>query len=328
MKQTAILPLLAALLLATACTKIIEFNGEETEPIPVLTSMPETDSTLYVRLTYSSFFLERNIFRAINNADFSVELNGSEPNALFTLQDSGYYRSSLILHENDTLTLHVSIPGHDKITAGCRVPYRPVISNLTATPDIHFDTIIYYDHDYDSTTPVYIYGEIDFSFLLHDRPGNNEYYMLRAYSNNSTNEELPRFSISVDDNIIFDMNPVEDYFDIGINPDFSHGEEVFFTDQRINGQNHTIHGNVQVYYQTYHNNTDIHLEICTLSRDTYLYYITKKSQDENGSILDFISEPVQIHSNIEGGIGILGPKSITHHKLYTLSDSITPHTTK
>ena len=89
MKKTTIIPLIATLLLTASCTKVLEFDGTETESKPVLISQPEADSTLNVRLTYSRFFLSRNEFKPIDNATFRAELNGSPVSTNFSYDDNG-----------------------------------------------------------------------------------------------------------------------------------------------------------------------------------------------------------------------------------------------
>ena len=56
------------------------------------------------------------------------------------------------------------------------------------------------------------------------------------------------------------------------------------------------------------------LEVVSLSRDHYLYQATKESYNGD-AILDFFTEPVQIHSNIQGGIGIFGVASKSRIKV-------------
>ena len=56
-------------------------------------------------------------------------------------------------------------------------------------------------------------------------------------------------------------------------------------------------------------NETLFLEITSLSRDTYLYTVTKEDQRGGSSIMGFLSEPVRIHSNVKGGLGILGAKA-------------------
>lgn len=310
MKHLTIIPLIAALLLTVSCTKVLEFDGTETEPMPVLISLPEADSTLSLRLTFSRFFLNRNSYKPIDNATFRTELNGTSVSANLTYDDNGIYRSNLILHENDTLTLHVSIPDQKEITAGCRVPARPNISDLSSTINIHYDTS-YYDW-IDSTFSVYTYGDIDISFRLHDPAGQSNYYMLQAYTIDSTTGDRIYLDNIIDDNILFDTVANEYSLDLGGSTDLSEGYQTFFTDERINGKDHTI----KVHIDTYGNfNGDIYLDICALSRDAYLYHVTLINQENSDDIMGFLSEPVQIHTNIQNGIGILGASTPLRIKL-------------
>ena len=306
MKKTTIIPLIAALLLTASCTKVLEFDGTETESLPVLISQPESDSTLNVRLTYSRFFLSRNEFKPIDNATFHAELNGSPVSTNFSYDDNGLYHSNLTLHENDTLTLHVIIPDKGEMTAGCRMPNRPQTSDLTIDPNVEIYSYPEYEHPWITHTS--IEGNVDFHFKLHDPDGQNNYYMIRAYLYNETRGTKDYLYLNIDDNLLFDANTADDYFDLDISQNFSEGTQILFTDERINGHTHTINGSINwIHYQD--NEATLHLEISSLSRDNYLFTVTKQSQSNGGDILGFVSEPVRIHTNVKGGIGILGGKS-------------------
>ena len=50
--------------------------------------------------------------------------------------------------------------------------------------------------------------------------------------------------------------------------------------------------------------------MCSISRDTYLYHTTLQAQQNTGGIATF-SEPVRIHCNVNGGIGLLGAIAVT-----------------
>ena len=306
MKKTTIIPLIAALLLTASCTKVLEFDGTETESMPVLISQPEADSTLNVRLTYSRFFLSRNEFKPIDNATFRVELNGSPVSTNFSYDDYGLYHSDLILRENDTLTLHVIVPDKGEMTAGCRMPNRPQTSDLTIDPNV--ETYSYPDWPDTSIIHTSIEGNADFHFKLHDPAGQNNYYMIRAYLYNETRGTKDYLDLKMNDDLIFDGNATDDYFDLDFSENFSEGTQILFSDERINGHTHTINGTINwIHYQD--NEATLHLEISSLSRDNYLFTVTKQSQSNGGDILGFVSEPVRIHTNVEGGIGILGGKS-------------------
>ena len=306
MKTTTIIPILAALTLASACTKTIEFSGKETASLPVLISQAEADCTLNARLTYSRFFLDNSPFKIIDNASFHAELNGTSVSPNFTHVNQGLYNSDLALHENDTLTLRVIVPDKGELTAGCRIPTRPQISDFTFTPEVTIET--YPDYQHPEIIYTNIEGKVKFKFQLHDPAGQNNCYMIRAYLVDAKLKNKHFLNLQVTDNIIFDANTTDDYFDLDITTDYSSGSQVLFTDERINGHNHTISGSIP--YLSYDaGNETLFLEITSLSRDTYLYTVTKENQQSGSSIMGFLSEPVRIHSNVKGGLGILGAKA-------------------
>ena len=51
------------------------------------------------------------------------------------------------------------------------------------------------------------------------------------------------------------------------------------------------------------------IEVYAISRDQYLYNKTLNAANNYDGFMQVISEPVQVHTNIEGGIGILGASS-------------------
>lgn len=314
MKKITIIPLLAALLLTTACTKVLEFDGDETESQPVLISHIEADSLMTLRLSYSRFFLSTKPYQAIDNAVIHADINGTNTSGQFTYQDNGIYRSNFPLHENDTITLRISIPDKGEITAGCRVPQRPVVDDITVTPEYTIDTS-YYNY-IDQTFSASAYGDINFSFQLHDPAAPGNCYMVRAYSIDSATGERHEQYIYLNDNILYDEDVANDYLDIGSGTDYSSGRQAYFTDERINGTAHTVQGHINFSSR---NSATFYLEICSISRDDYLFYITLHSQQNSDDVLGFVSEPVQIHSNVEGGIGILGAMSPRHIELYKLT---------
>lgn len=322
MKTNSIISILAVLILATACTKTIEFSGKETESIPVLISQAEADSTLNVRLTYSRFFLNDSPFKIIDNASFHAELNGTPISPNFTHVNQGLYNSDLTLRENDTLTLRVIVPDKGELTAGSRIPTRPQISDFTLIPEVRIDT--YPDYQHPEIIYTNIEGRVKFKFQLHDPAGQNNCYMIRAYLVDAKLKNKHFLNLQVTDNIIFDATSTEDFFDLDITTDYSRGSQVLFTDERINGHNHTISGSIpDLSYEAGHET--LFLEITSLSRDTYLYTVTKENQRSGSSILGFLSEPVRIHSNVKGGIGILGAKASINLQLDINTSDTTRH---
>lgn len=290
------------------CTKQIEFTGEETDPMPVVVSFPEADSTFNVRLSYSRFFLTRDDFAPINDASFSFEVNGNTPNIAVERTDEGVYHVPMALAAGDTMTMHLTIPGKKELTAGCRVPQAPEVTDVEVEPNIVIDTFWWQRNYADSTVKLTASGNASFKLVLHDPASRGNYYAVRAYAIDSATGSRKSLNVSISDDLLYDVNVADEIIEIA-STDLSYGKQALFTDERINGQNHTLEGEVYLY-SNYDDSFDstftLQLQVCTITRDVYLYWATLKSQqDADGDFL-FMTEPVQIHTNVTGGIGILG----------------------
>ena len=84
------------------------------------------------------------------------------------------------------------------------------------------------------------------------------------------------------------------------------GRRLFFTDANINGRGHEVALSTELYY----NDRELYLEITSYSRDRYLYEITA-DQYTDDPFESLIAEPVQVHTNIDGGIGIFAARTRT-----------------
>lgn len=287
---TAILGAFMAAALSS-CEKVIEFKGEETAPYVVMVSAPESDSTWHVRLTYSRFFLSNSDIRTIDKATFTLKVNGVETPANATSLGNGNYTMGYIPRSGDTLFLSVDIPGEKSVSAGCRIPARPVIDNIQYIPN----------ND----------GYPKLKFCLHDPAGQRNYYMVRLLYRvvnypDTPDEEYSSWyeqHFTIEDNVIFDQNISEDVFDLGDDEPENTGTTVYFSDERINGTDHNITLSSWMYggYQ-------YRLDIIAVDYSYYLYQKTL-GKARNQSEFSILSEPVQILSNVNNGVGVLGGKA-------------------
>lgn len=314
MKRYPLIFCLAALL-TVGCTKQIEFNGEETEPLPVMVSYVEADSLFHVKMSLSRFFLSGGGFKYVNDAAFRAEVDGAASSMTFARVDEGYYVSDRALHAGDTMTLHVTVPGHGTVSAGCRMPAAPTVSNVKTRIFSSVDSSYLEDTGYHYYP--YNYFDVDFSFALHDPAARGNCYLLRAFTIDSATGRREKVMLSIDDDVIYDVDVSGETFDIASGSDFSYGWQVLFTDERINGQSHTVKGTIGSVSLA--STATIELQVCAVSRDTYLYLATLRAQNDSDDGINFLSEPVQIHNNVEGGIGILGAVTPTHLNLATIS---------
>ncbi len=308
----------ATVMLMAACEKTIDFTGEITDKkTPVMISLPEADSTWTVRLTNSRFFLSSDPITTIDNAIFSLEVNGQQMGNYATNLGKGMYQMGYIPRSGDTITLGVTIPDRGELKAGCRIPSRPVISDIT--------------FDWDTTTSLYIfdedtikdtYGDVTCKFILSDPGDEKNYYMIRlaSRSNSYNDTNLPwgawsyRY-LTIDDNVLFNQNIANEIIEIGEAE--NEGTNILFTDERINGKRHQI--SFTLYYHDGVLN-QYRLELYSLSHDSYYFYKSRKTAESQDDFTGIFAEPVQIYSNVDGGIGVLGGISSLKLILNEISD--------
>ena len=302
-----IITLMAAMAtLLASCEKTIDFSGEIIDnKTPVMISLPETDSTWTVRLTNSRFFLSSGSITTIDNATFSLEVNGQQMGNSATNLGKGMYQMGYIPRSGDTITLNVMIPNRGELKAGCRIPARPTISEIS----FDWDTTTYI-YPYDEDTTRYSYGDVKVKFIISD-PGNEKnYYMLRlaqrrmeySYSGDDyTWGDWYYHYLTVEDNVLFNPNISNEIIEIGDAE--NEGNSILFTDERINGKDH------QIAFSFYYNSQDNYqyrLEFYSLSRDSYYFFKSRKAAENQDDLTGIFSEPVQLYTNVDGGIGILG----------------------
>ena len=309
MKKITILLALTILVLTSSCRKVVEFNGSQTDALPVLICQTTTDSPVALRLSYSNFFLREANFPVIDNATVRADLNGTPNAATFSYSENGIYLSDLTLRPYDTLTLRVTVPDHGELTAGCRMPAPPSASDPSILSNITMDTFPSYDN-YRDTLITFSEYSLEFRFTINDPANVDNYYQLKAFFLDPTDNQKRYLTLNINDDVLFEQDPTGDYFDLNMQVAYNRGSQVLFSGDRINGLSHVIRGEIEgLNNPILHRGTKLYLEVTSLSRDLYLYHVTRRNQQQNGDILSVINEPVIIHSNVNGGIGILGASS-------------------
>ena len=317
--KNRVFPLIIAALMTVgfvSCEKVIEFNGDITDPYIVVISKPESDSTWMMRISQSRFFLSSADIPSIDNAQVIVTVNGNETTA--TSEGSGMYNTGIVPQPGDSLSIRVIAPNRGEVTAGCRIPQRPEVSDLTIEYDTNTYEYSWTDIDDSLHVEGYIEGNINLHFKLHDPSNERNYYMVRL-ATYYMYEWTYRW-IEIDDDILFDIDATNEVFDLYDDED-NNGSAVSFSDERINGQTHPI--TISMYIgnltsSTHYENSipelefyPTRIEVYAISRDQYLYNKTLRAANNQDDFSQIISEPVQVHSNINGGIGILGASSKT-----------------
>jgi hypothetical protein len=96
-----------------------------------------------------------------------------------------------------------------------------------------------------------------------------------------------------------------------------------FSDELFNGKEYSLkfsfNSSTYIYKDQTYNQTskvpikqELNIELQSIS-ESYFKYL--RSQSASASTIEFFSEPVQIYSNVKGGIGILGSYSSSFYKI-------------
>ena len=314
---------MAAALLLTACEKQVDIDIDALEPEVVVKAMGEADSPLQVRLTYSrptfgTFYVRdgESYFKEIDNANVGLTVNGvAVGNAV---GDSGNYTFAYVPQAGDRLVLSVDVPGHETVSAETEVPQLPHAGNVSVSGGegdgyaynkmVHFTlTDRAATDDYYSVRlrvhEVYYYTEYDGSGAVVSRDTSDNDY----YATFSCTDYTVISNSGIGDIDIEDPEAANTYW----------GDELLFTDANISGLSHEFRLQMHDYgyygyyedgYWEQERSVSCQLEVSALSRDSYLYLQTVDAYDDD-ELLTLFGEPVQIHSNINGGIGIFGVKS-------------------
>ncbi len=294
----------AAIVLMAGCMKPIDIDIQQIEPKVVVNADVMADSAVAVRLTLSRFFLADGDFRQIDNATVSLAVNNNSPLSP-SAQIGGNYSFSYVPTAGDTLTLRVSAPGHGEVKAQTVVPMPASVSGFKVTKMS--------DDDYEQKLQV--------RFTLNDDGSRDDYYFIRLwqvrYGIDTIRIDPENYVVDTlhfEDHLFFDCSDYDIVDQTNalalIEDDDRPYGELLFDDATINGQSHEVILNTAVYSYSYPD-SDIRLEVITLSRDRYLY---EKSVEAGDDDFEIFSEPVQIHCNVDGGIGLFSARTVKYYK--------------
>lgn len=285
------LSLIAIALLLGACTKDLDIDFEQQAPKVVVMSCVEPDSVLSLRLSFSRFFLSSQPFRTIDNAVVTLLVNGSTE-ATATPSANGRYVFDYRPRVGDHLALQVQVPDYGTVTSATTVPSPASVNNMQAT--------LTANEDNDRTYSV--------RFTLNDPAGEDNFYAVRVIERECYEwdgvrhcEDSYRY-FTCNDYMLTGAGNVGSILD-GDNPGEVFDKVLYFTDDYFNGQSHVVEIAPELHYR----NTEALLEITSYSRDRYLYELTTSMDGD--SFEDLFGEPVQVHTNIDGGIGIFGARN-------------------
>ncbi|WP_019539187.1 DUF4249 domain-containing protein [Proteiniphilum acetatigenes] len=309
-----------------SCEKDIEFKGKITDPLVVVNALLTPDSVVSVHLSQSRFVLgEIAPFNHISNATVSVFVNDDLKEQLLH-SENGIYRGTYLPKAGDNIKIEVIAEGLSRVTSQTRIPKKPgvVVNDSTVTVQEEEYSNPYQPNTVTKTTS----RNMQVQLKLTDAANEENYYFIKASQYFSDNgmlvtertvelklSEVLKNNITDNGNIfegIFGDEGESDRTDNLFSDLFVDGKDILFdfslsdilesatyvNGEKINDGSNS-RGELTVEYI---------IEIGEISKDMYQYLISG-NKALNAEDYGPFTEPVQVYSNIENGVGILGAYS-------------------
>ncbi|MDR1631846.1 MAG: DUF4249 domain-containing protein [Dysgonamonadaceae bacterium] len=295
-----------------ACEKEIEFKGDEVKTKLVLNGILMPDSVVKIQLTESRFFLDSNrLFNQIDDADVRLWKDGVLKE---TLQNTGegYYVGTYVPREGDNLRITASHTGFDPVECETQiVSPTPIISADTTNTDI--EKYCYYQYDEDDWTIIidsvkFVIFKGDITITFKDPADIAGYYIIlldlrTRYESGNVYVQPLRYT---SDDLVFKTDNELPFDD---DDDFNSQYSYQFSDELFDGKEYKIKIKADSYSGYYWpdedskiTNRELQVTLQSLSPSYYMYIKTREANSDSY----FFTEPVQIYTNITGGIGIFG----------------------
>ncbi len=294
------------------CEKYIEFEGENKPPRLVLNGVMRPDSVFEIALSNSLGFIDIGEIAPVTNGTVGVY---NESNVLIDeLQHlgEGIYRGSMMPQIGERYTVRAAAPSFTEITALDIIP-EPV-------PIADWDTLTVTDNN----DPFWDFQEIKVSFSISDPVATANFYHLEIFMVQEYYLEpvYDPFTGEFSYDTIYYPEPVEQKvgfsfndpvltaeYDNTLGENWVYADAVTFTDELFNGNTRTFSVNMNYYGIGGESGIGgrFELRLSSVSRDLGQYLRTRARYEYVSG--DPFSEPVQVFSNIENGLGIWGGAS-------------------
>ena len=312
-------------LLFFSCENPIEFSGETTKPMLVVNGLISPDSLIKVHLSKSKFFLQdNNNYEVVDNATVNVWVNGTKIEKLLSI-GQGYYQSSFKPKIGDNIKITAENSEFSEVSTSTEITTSiPILGADTTNHSFNEQYMLQYSSSNNSPQIVDTSGitkteSFDVKIKFSDPATISNFYRL----NLKTISYYDNDSISIANTWLNSNDMVFGNNNAGSLDASTYSYNNEFSDELFNGKEYnlkfTFSTSTSIYKdQTYNKKEkspikrELNIELQSIS-ESYFKYL--RSQSASASTIEFFSEPVQIFSNVKGGIGILGSYSSSFYRI-------------
>lgn len=341
-----ILPILFTIIVI-ACEKEIEFDQKLIAPKLVVNGFFENDSLIDVKVSASKVIKGFDTpFTWLDDATVTLFVDDEEVETLkaYTIdypeidysnywvdnslsQPTTGYRSQKTVGEiGKTYKLVISHPDYESATVENYLPENADVIFIESEEGIEAN-------DYDD----YSNRVLNVKLKFKDKANEKNYYRLLVRAN--TGKWRPNWRID-DDTIgvievstFYPGNLLQN--DLILNPDEEGANDFLFgspsnrysvfTDEFIDGKEHELKFSFRLNNSVWYNGEELsseehegefynyHISLQAITRETYLYLLSSNANRWYSD--DYFSEPAQVFTNVENGLGIFGGYTSTNHTI-------------
>ncbi len=286
-----------------SCEKEIEMNIKDSPSVLVINSLVQDGSPWDIELTASHFILDNKPIQTISDAQLTL-IDGNGDSIEIHQQDSRYYTDSgVVAHAGETYTITAQHPDYPTATAKCTVPVPVRIESVTIGEKTVENDQTYYRLQIRFTDPQ---GRNFYRLrVLQQRT-----YPVYKYTGDPYEPEMMVIdTLAYGDSTETNIYPTGYYF--GQSSPYKDNSAGCFTDQLFDGKATTLEILMDTYSieNTQMDEAYLIIELESMSEDYYWYVISKDAYSaSNGNPF---AQPVQVNSNVSGGLGIFGAHGVS-----------------
>lgn len=322
----------AILAVLVSCTNDIAYKGPGTDPMLVINSQAIANDTLWVKVSHSRFFLDTDYSdKKLSDATVKITIDGEERTATYRPEYKAY-SDGRVVRSGNHVKISATHPKYGTVYAEDYVPAPDIIvvKSSTAKYNDKKGKSDYYEVENSDSVwnlkvsikksdaaPHYYNMMInairEISWYEEERPGDGYWY---------TTCDAVNYCLRDNTKIALGLEDTESILENGFEEEYYMGFEQFvFSDEMLNDQNE-LSFDIMLYKEFvnyekipfgydpdefvdtthYYIKYNFNIDLLTISEAAYQY--NKSYNDYEDSEWSLFSEPVQVVSNVNGGLGI------------------------
>ena len=286
---------LSLLFIFECCERIIDYPIRTDELNLVINGIINTDSSVIINLSKSIPVLDTNSAPYVGNAQVYLYENSSLA-GLMTYQGKGFYAlNGKKPQKGLEYKVAARVPDGSEVSSSCIIPEPVAIITIDTIWKIQNNDMSYGTSSYEC-------------IITADDPADvPNYYEIKLFHKSMYyNIDSVESTVS---RSFFSDDPVFEFYRSGsglyplhltLGSDMFNANSAFFSDDMIDGKRFTF----RISLESWNNHGTYYFCLRSLTRDYYLYL--RSLMQYNMAEGNYFSERVQIHTNIENGLGILG----------------------